>query len=303
MDRLKIMKKIAIFLLFLLLVSTANSLSAQWWDGVSSFGTVEEPTIRRYGSFGEWTYGMPLVNITSAGRFEQAGLVRDENGTFVKADRNAGGGRFAEPFAHKNVLTEISQNELARRPQTRRPAVPRTKIVPFEVVATSVPHSPPPRQKRIPNYYQRMPKRDRTRPVPESAPEPVQTEERLRPSEQDQQWMRQLGREEMAIRQPTSALSQHEFPFNEDPEPDFYVIPPQKPIRDMGQKLELALIQSLEILPRSPLFVSFENGIATVSGIVAGESDRLRAEQILLEQPGVGQVINNLKVEYTAERQ
>lgn len=293
-DRLKIMKKITIFLLFLIFQSTLGSLSAQWWDGVSSFGTVREPKLRRYGSFGEWTYGMPLANITSEGRFGHAGMVRDENGTFIKADRNAYGSRFAEPFARQDVLTEIPLEEIAPKPVPRQTVITRTRIVPFEVVTASVPQPAPPRQERIVNYYQRMAKRQRTRQVSQ----PEITPEEQNQIEQDRQWLRELGREELEIRKRTETLPPSGVPYDEYPESQTYVIPPQRPIRDMAQKLEIVLIQSLDVLPLSPLFVSFENGTATVTGTVVGESDRLRAEQILLEQPGVEQVVNHLKVEH-----
>jgi hypothetical protein len=76
----------------------------------------------------------------------------------------------------------------------------------------------------------------------------------------------------------------------------FYV-PSQKPNRTTAEQLEIVLIQSFDILPLSPLYVDYAKGTAKVTGLVATEADKLKAEQILLTQPGVKRVENLLKVE------
>ncbi len=75
--------------------------------------------------------------------------------------------------------------------------------------------------------------------------------------------------------------------------PITYTIPAD-PTAEQEKRLEYALAQSPEVSFFSPFQAKFENGTVTVSGVVGSEQQRQAAERILLAQPGVQRVQNNL---------
>ncbi|MCL2623108.1 MAG: BON domain-containing protein [Planctomycetaceae bacterium] len=71
---------------------------------------------------------------------------------------------------------------------------------------------------------------------------------------------------------------------------------PTNPVAEQEKRLEYALAGSPEIAFYSPFQARFENGTVTVTGIVGSEEQRLAAERVLLAQPHVRHVQNNLTV-------
>lgn len=69
---------------------------------------------------------------------------------------------------------------------------------------------------------------------------------------------------------------------------------PANPVAEQEKRLEYALAGSPEISFYSPFQTKMKYGTVTVTGVVGSESQRQAAERILLTQPGVRQVQNNL---------
>lgn len=74
--------------------------------------------------------------------------------------------------------------------------------------------------------------------------------------------------------------------------------PPQQanPTASLGEYLELLLLRSPQVNPVSPIQVIFDNGTATVRGIVPTQSHRMEAGRLLLTDPRVKKVNNLLSV-------
>jgi hypothetical protein len=71
---------------------------------------------------------------------------------------------------------------------------------------------------------------------------------------------------------------------------------PADPVAELEKRLEYALAGSSEISFYSPFQATLDNGTVTVTGAVGSEEQRQAAERILLTQPGVKKVQNNLNV-------
>ncbi|MCL2119099.1 MAG: BON domain-containing protein [Planctomycetaceae bacterium] len=71
---------------------------------------------------------------------------------------------------------------------------------------------------------------------------------------------------------------------------------PVNPVAEQEKRLEYALAGSPEISFYSPFQTKIENGTVTVTGVVGSEEQRQAAERILLAQPGVQRVQNDLTV-------
>ncbi len=321
------MKRLAI-LLFLGIFCTVSSASGQNVND-SRFGHYNYDTGMRdnailpyetYGRFGAKNIRGPFVRTYPNSRFSDNGALYDAKGRWIGVAGNAGSSRFKQTSSDEFYQTQRDNLGLSDRTASAPPpasiyeqptppapgvridprfrAVPQPKNVLAERMlaeSATVPEQPQAQAQPSPGSEQLQ-------------PQPPTMEPRPRPNSQ---WFRGPAPRRAAAPtanpapapQPNGLRAVGETPLPErtpvmqpmlPPTPEATAALNRNAVRKFETSLEEMILRSPDVHLLSAVEVKYENGTATVSGLVTTKEGITKAGEILLTARGVNKVVNNL---------
>ena len=287
---------------------------------INSVSEVEEPTgivkpsatgilnpQRVDGRFGSYVRGGYLSPIPFQNRFAGSGLTFTEDGSFVGATESSGsrfGGSFSQSLlpgeANLDLLEARQEDQVLSRFQAALDAAEaRQRQIEAQLAAQQAAQQAP-QQSAIVEAF------------PDGVPQPTTQQ-----GAQEQIWMRgsAAAAKNTAGAQNTPQASgeadlQSRFVGGQIPSPSpseqDQQLPPAAfpPMGDprgetaeqIQQQLQLLLLRSPQVNPLSPIEVTFQDGKATIQGVVPSQTHRMEAGRILLTDSRVKSVDNRLTV-------
>ena len=312
------------FVIVVCLVAFAETLCAQESfrpTNVSGHHVVIRPN-ETNGPFGQRALDGPMDRSNQASRFSDNGIVYDSRGRFISVNPNSGSSRFTQAWKDPNyqyfssddyyIDLEMSSRAVANSLYKYRyaPNGP-TPSLPIPPKPTPIPR--PKNELAAQTLRNEKKEKEST----QQQPVVIQRDEIAKSQQQKQgsQWFRTPAsgstvaptRSGLGINNSgTRSVGTSQIPrpgFDGIPARQVYIPPPtpqqiaaaeKKTLEKFQIGLEEMLLRSPEVHLLSPVEVKFSGGVATVRGLVADETHKVKAEEILLTAPGVNKVQNLL---------
>ena len=251
------------------------------------------------GRMGKVKFGeMPESLDFSNSRVSTDGFKMGRFNTFLGVDVDAPSSRLGN---YKRPVPRMPSEILAEKPAIPKPEVPSANI-PVEAQVSASQSTP---LRRHPNFFERP-----------DVVEPATGESMIR-TPAEQRWFRDIGRRpgligmdgrsrvpipdgeammvgsEMLSQEQSATVSGTDSRFQAVQNRQATAVEQARARRLFEQKLEGLLLGSPSVQFLSPVQISFQNGVATVRGVVPDSQHKVAAGNLLLGDPAVKQV-NNL---------
>ena len=318
-------------LLFSLIILLTGTAFAQ--DGERRFGQNNPETKMRdhpiipyntYGRFGQRTIRGSLVRTYPNSRFSDNGAIYDERGRWIGMSANPETSRFKQ--IPSDVYYRTQYENLRLSGQIADPTNPPKPLPVYEQPTPPVPNDRiDPRFREVPQPKNVLAERTLADSAPASVSntegqptqQPVIQRREPNPSSPDSrqsnsQWFRggtggatrtmpapQTQQGDVRIvgnNGATENIAREQMipPMMPIPTPQQNVKINQKMLRKFEQNLEEMILSNPEVHLLSSVSVKFDNGTATISGLVTDKAGVVKAGEILLGAPGVKKVQNEL---------